>query len=203
MHAARTVAAGDREGLERLCRYGLRAPFSQERLSLLADGRVRYRLRRPWPTPAGVTELVLDPVKFLRRLCALIPYPGSKLVRYHGIFANRSRDRFHLPPPPASPQAPEPPAPKKRRTPWAQLLMRVFSIDALRCPRCSAAMIVLAFITDPAVVRKILEHLGLPSADPPRAPSRFVQKEEQVEMFEREGRGEGEARAGRDPPRED
>jgi hypothetical protein len=66
-------------------------------------------------------------------------------------------------------------------------------------------MIVLAFITDPGVVKKILEHLGLPSADPPRAPSCFVQKEEQVEMFEgwEEEREEGEARAGRDPPWED
>ena len=45
LHAARTVSAGDRARLERLCRYGLRAPFSQERLSLLPDGRVRYRLR--------------------------------------------------------------------------------------------------------------------------------------------------------------
>jgi hypothetical protein len=66
-------------------------------------------------------------------------------------------------------------------------------------------MIVLAFISDPSVLKKILEHLRLPSADPPRAPSRFVQKEEQVEMFEgwEEERQEGEARAGPDPPRED
>ena len=202
LHAARTVSAGDRAGLERLCRYGLRAPFSQERLTLLPDGRVRYRLRRPWPTPAGVTELVLDPIKFLRRLCALIPNPGSNLVRYHGIFASRSRDRARLPAPPCSPPAPEPPAPRKRRTPWAQLLMRVLSVDALTCPRCSAPIVVLAFITDPGVLRKILEHLGLPSSDPPRGPSRFERPEEQVEMFEG-WEEEGEARAGRDPPWED
>ena len=47
LHAGRTVAAHDRAGLERLCRYGLRAPFSQGRLWLLPDGRVRYRLPRP------------------------------------------------------------------------------------------------------------------------------------------------------------
>jgi hypothetical protein len=55
-------------------------------------------------------------------------------------------------------------------------------------------MIVLAFITDPGVVRKILDHLGLPSADPPRGPSRFERREEQVEMFEG-WEEEGEARA--------
>jgi hypothetical protein len=59
-----------------------------------------------------------------------------------------------------------------------------------------------AFITDPGVVRKILDHLGLPSADPPRGPSRFERREEQVEMFEG-WEEEGEARAGRDPPGED
>jgi hypothetical protein len=80
--------------------------------------------------------------------------------------------------------------------------MRVLSVDALTCPRCSAPIVVLAFITDPGVLRKILEHLGLPSSDPPRGPSLFERPEEQVEMFEGWGE-EGEARAGRDPPWED
>jgi hypothetical protein len=35
LHAATTVKAQDRAGLARLCRYGLRASFSLERLSLL------------------------------------------------------------------------------------------------------------------------------------------------------------------------
>jgi hypothetical protein len=47
LHAGQAVAADDREALERLCRYGLRAPFSQERLSRREDGRVVYELRRP------------------------------------------------------------------------------------------------------------------------------------------------------------
>jgi len=76
LHAARTVAAHDRAGLERLCSYGLRPPFfHQDRLSLLPYGRVRYRLRRPWPTPDGAEALVLEPVKFLKRLTALIAHP--------------------------------------------------------------------------------------------------------------------------------
>jgi hypothetical protein len=37
LHAARVVGPADRDGLERLCRYGLRAPFSQERLRWLDD----------------------------------------------------------------------------------------------------------------------------------------------------------------------
>ena len=32
-------------------------PFIEDRLSLLPDGRVRYRLHRPWPTPDGAIDL--------------------------------------------------------------------------------------------------------------------------------------------------
>jgi hypothetical protein len=50
--------------------------------------------------------------------------------------------------------------------PWAQLLRRVFFLDALKCPRCDTAMVVLALISDPHVVRKILLHLALPADMP-------------------------------------
>ena len=116
-----------------------------------------------------------------------------------GIFANRSRFRQLLPEPPALPAAEDPPdasdastgkkgsadtldqkaagssaSPRQRRAPlkWAQLLMRVFSIQALKCPRCSAVMVILAFISDPSVISKILKHLGLPSEPPPLSPAR-------------------------------
>ncbi len=161
LHAAQSVAAEDREGLERLLRYGLRAPFSQERLSLQSDGKVVYRLRRPWPNAQGATHLLLDPLDFLRRLAALVSFPYSHQVRYHGVFANRSRLRRLLPPPPrredldveetvapapvtgvagrsdveATEQAPSPA--RRRCVPWAQLLRRLLHIDALACPRCS------------------------------------------------------------------
>ena len=51
LYAARGAEAHDREGLEQLCRYGLRAPFALDRFSLDPDGRVRYQLAKPWPTP--------------------------------------------------------------------------------------------------------------------------------------------------------
>ena len=193
LHAARVVGAADRAGLERLCRYGLRAPFSQERLSLRGDGRVLYHLRRPWPNEHGVTCLLLEPAELLRRLAALVPAPYTNMVRYHGIFAGRSQWRARLPAPPrveaesecgsrtepegdgaaaASPVGIDSESrPRRRPLPWAQLLKRVFFIDALTCPRCRQAMVVLALISDPQVVRKILQHLGLPADVPPVAPA--------------------------------
>jgi hypothetical protein len=199
LHAAQSVAPEDREALERLLRYGLRAPFSQERLSLSPDGKVIYRLRRPWPHAQGATHLFLEPLDFLRRLAALVSFPYSHQIRYHGVFAGRSRYRKLLPPlPPRQGEAdtealPTPekdvgvraarestealPSPAhRRRVPWAQLLRRVLHVDALLCPRCSrpgqsVAMVVLAFLTDPEVVGKILRHLGLPTCAPALVPA--------------------------------
>lgn len=128
LHAAQSVAADDRAGLERLCSYGLRSPFSQERLARREDGLVVYTLRRPWPRAGGVTSLVLEPQELLRRLAALIPAPYTHLVRNHGVFANRSTLRRRWPPIPvvgadgSLHPACKPPARRPRgRLPWAQL----------------------------------------------------------------------------------
>jgi len=44
-------------------------------------------------------------------------------------------------------------------------------VDPLCCPRCGGQMKIISFITDPQVIRHILEHLGLwvqnSSRDPP------------------------------------
>jgi hypothetical protein len=200
LHSAQSVPAWDREALERLLRYGLRAPFSQERLSLSPEGKVVYRLRRPWPNANGATHLILDPLDFLRRLAALVSFPYSHQIRYHGVFANRSRWRSFLPDPPVREECASvesgtlpgleaeasqgtrvgqerPSATHRRRVPWAQLLRRLLHVDALACPRCSTSaqtvpMVVLAFLTDPQVVGKILRHLGLAATAPALSPSR-------------------------------
>jgi hypothetical protein len=54
---------------------------------------------------------------------------------------------------------------------WADLLQRVFEVDALRCPGCGARMRVLSAITDPDVARRILDCLRMLSRAPPLAAS--------------------------------
>ena len=73
VHADTAVESDDRAGLERMLRYAARPAFAQKRLRLLPSGKVCYRLRRPYYT--GQTEVVLEPVAFLRRLACLIPPP--------------------------------------------------------------------------------------------------------------------------------
>jgi Putative transposase len=152
---------------------------------VLPDGRVCYRLKRP--IADGRTELLLAPTEFLRKLASLIPPPRHHLVRFHGVFAPNAAWRSEVVPsleqaaPPASgplpaaaPSALAPPAVAKAptRIPWAELLERVFRIDVLRCERCGGRMTVLAFLTGHASVKKVLEHLGLPTTGPPIAKAR-------------------------------
>jgi hypothetical protein len=72
----------------------------------------------------------------------------------------------------AATQAPEDRHGVSRRTAWADLLQRVFEVDALRCPGCGARMRVLSAITDPDVARRILDCLRMPSRAPPLAASK-------------------------------
>ena len=85
IHAGVLIHKGDREGLERLCRYGARPPFSLERISLLPDGRVAYRLKKPRSN--GATHLVMTPIQFLARIAILIPPPRYPLQRFAGVLA--------------------------------------------------------------------------------------------------------------------
>lgn len=59
-----------------------------------------------------------------------------------------------------------------RRLDWAALLERAFAADVTTCPRCAGPLTVLAFLTEPDVTARILDHLGLPAAVPSIAPAR-------------------------------
>jgi hypothetical protein len=74
-----------------------------------------------------------------------------------------------------------------RRIAWADLLKRVFEVDALRCPACGERMRLTATITEPSVARRILECLGLSSRAPPLAPADEIDREPVVDprAFER------------------
>ena len=48
----------------------------------------------------------------------------------------------------------------------SSVLRRVFLTDALTCPKCHGRMKILAAITKPEAIRKILDHLGIPSEAP-------------------------------------
>ena len=54
----------------------------------------------------------------------------------------------------------------------------MFDIDIERCPHCGGQLKLIAAIEEPAVIARILTHLGLAAQPPPRAPA------ERVDLFE-------------------
>ena len=176
-------------GPERLARHAGRPPLASERLSLLPDGRLLYRLKHRWRD--GTTHVIYEPHELMERLAALVPPPRFNLTRYSGVLAPAAAFRpLIVPREEASPPAAHagcqggvataksnsgeatgkcrrPP----RNYPWARLAARVFEFDVLACPRCGAKMRILAGIDAPDAIRKILTCLGLPTRAPPVAPA--------------------------------
>jgi hypothetical protein len=66
VHAKQTVHGKDRRGLERLARYIMRPPLSQERLERRADGRYELELKSIWRD--GTRAFVYEPHELLTRL---------------------------------------------------------------------------------------------------------------------------------------
>ena len=129
------------------------------------DGtRATYRGRRVHPA-TGEESVTLDPLEMRARLCQPIPPPALHRTRLYGAYANRTRGArarraAAAGEGPASRNeaaASLTPSQRQRRRQWARLIAKVFEVDPLRCP-CGGAMRVIAFILDPAVIRKILQH---------------------------------------------
>lgn len=51
---------------------------------------------------------------------------------------------------------------------WAQRLKRVFAIEIEKCEKCGGKVKIIACIEDPAVIEKILKHVGLDEASQAR-----------------------------------
>jgi len=160
----------------------------------VGPGRSRTSTR---PGASGLVEL--SPFEFLDRLADLVPPPRKHRHRYHGVFAPNHPlrptvtslaignvgkrheaaaggtasdghgtggccDTNHATQKPSSHDT--------SRIAWAKLMARVGEEFPLECPNCGGDIRLIAFITEPAPIRKILTHLGEPLEPPPLAPAR-------------------------------
>ena len=138
------------------------------------EGNAVLKLKTPWRN--GATHIVLTPMEFMQRLAALVPRPRLHLIRFHGVLAPNAKLRSKVVPQPAPVKtAGEGDCTHARgktaRLRWAQLLRRVFDIDVERCA-CGGKLKLIAVIEEPAVIGKILKHIGLDPRPPPIAPAR-------------------------------
>ena len=166
LHAGVAAKAHERNKLERLCRYISRPAVSEKRLSLTKNGNVRYQLKTPYRD--GTTHVIFEPLDFIARLAALVPKPRVNLTRFHGVFAPNSKHRALVTPgmrgrgnksTATGERQDQTPIERRAAMTWAQRLKRVFNIDIETCLECGGTMKVIACIEDPAVIKKILDHL--------------------------------------------
>ena len=195
LHAGLCVPADQRDRLERICRYALRPPVAQERLHWTDDGEVRLELRRPWAD--GTSHLLFDPVELLARLAALTPRPRINLILYHGVLGPRAAWRSLVvqfgttdgPNPAVDSAVADEVHPETadrrhgRNYLWAELMRRSMGLDVVTCPRCGGRLRLIAVIEDPAVVQRVLRHLGLPTDIPEARSARAPPTELAPDLF--------------------
>jgi hypothetical protein len=152
------VRAKTRHEAERVGKYMIRPLLSLERFSLdERTGQVRYQYGKE----AKETER-MDYLEFIARVVSHIPDKGQVTIRYFGLYANAHRGKVKK-----ASQVPVAlgmieeelrPLPSKG---WAEMIRKVYEIDPMICPRCGRRMKVIAFLTDYAVVDRIINHLKL------------------------------------------
>ena len=183
VHNSVSVQPDDAGATERLVRYLMRAPVSQERLEIdpdLEQVRLRPKAGADDGRPEDEVER-LDPDEAVAPIIAQVPEPKKHLIHSYGHYANAARaKRAREAAPRPDPAAPAVPAPagsepdsaerKAARKRWANLLRHIYEVDPLVCPRCGGMMKIIAFITEPRVIRAILD--SVPGRTPSTAGSR-------------------------------
>ena len=164
LHAGASVAASDRAGLERLCRYLLRPPLAKGRLERKPDGTVVIGMKRAWSD--GTTAIALSPSELCEKLAALVPPPRTNTIVYRGVLAGNAAWRKEVIPPPPVDRAARAEARREKklaramkirveseRIPWAELLERVFGVSGYVCPGCGGRLVLRCVALGPAAVR--------------------------------------------------
>jgi hypothetical protein len=181
VYGEQVVLETEGERLERVARYVVRAPMPFEVVEAMAQEQVR--ITTPPDPRTGERELVLDPLEFVHAMCRQVPDPRQHLVRYYGLYANRSRKMWQgrwgrgdwggpvTGEGEDSGAGGDGPGGRSgvRAGSWARLLRRILEVDPLLCPRCEVAMVVVSVITEPRVVDRILEHVAASGGDDPFA----------------------------------
>jgi len=165
------VRAKTKSEVERVGKYMIRPLLALERLSFLEqEGRVGYR-----PDETGAEPEPMDYLEFIARVTSHIPDKGQVMVRYYGLYANAHRGKVRKTV--VSPVTLRMSEEDRKSVPskgWAAMIRKVYEVDPMVCPKCGGTMKVVAFITDYAVVDRIIDHLKLTFVAEKPPPSRVL-----------------------------
>ena len=170
LDASVCVKASDRAGLERLIRYCARPSFASENLRWNGPW-LTYRL--PKPSRTGQTSIQLEPIEFIERIAAFIPYPRRHRRHYHGVFAPSSPLRRKVAANAqktfvtVSPMVQETvDKVEKISFNWAKLIARIYEVNPLICASCGKEIKIIAFVTHSSQIWRILKGIGWPTDIP-------------------------------------
>jgi hypothetical protein len=165
-HVSRAIPA-DATTPRVVARYMTRPPVTPERmLAEASKAQIIYRSDAVHPRHQANLR-VFDPLDFLAEVSAHIPNPHAKTILFYGWYSNRTRGyrKQHVLLGKVRTVGPAPDGDARgslaMRRSWARLIRKMHEVDPPSCPRCRGTMKMLAVIERPAIVRQILDHLGL------------------------------------------
>ncbi len=168
------ITAQDQKARTGLSQYIARHPVSLNKIIYIPEkAQVLYKTK--YNDYFGENIQLFTATDFIAELTMHIPRKHKHLIRYYGIYSSRSRgkarkdgslDKFgwgarseEEPKKEPEENPVETLSEKKSKQTWARLIKKVFEVDPLICPKCGSEMAVLAIITNPEEIQKILTHL--------------------------------------------
>ncbi|MGA2381020.1 MAG: transposase [Spirochaetia bacterium] len=126
--------ATDPAAMERLAQYMARPPISLSKVTLQEQGaNVLFHAKyNPYFRQSLKLFAVTD---FIAERTQHLPPKGVHHIRRYELYSSRTRST------------------------WARLIAKIYGADPFTCPRCANSVRVLAIITDPSQVDRILRHL--------------------------------------------
>jgi len=184
IHNGIRVARDNKKGRENLGQYIIRNTFSVEKIKYIEKtSTVIYHSKMNHGKNKNFE--VYKAEEFIAAITQHIPEKSFQMVRYYGWYSNKKRGMrlkqgIHRPGdesltgPNKNVKTIDVSEYQPKKIPsktWRECIKKIWEADPLLCPNCGGEMKIISFITDPPVVRHILEYVGLweqrPSRDPP------------------------------------
>lgn len=174
VHNEVRIKPNDENGIENLSQYIIRNTFSLGKLKYeTGDSSVIYHSKMSHGKNKRNFQ-VFSPLEFIAAITLHISDPYFQLARMYGWYSNRMRgDRKKQEEREGIKQEGEAVQNgklidirnyKPKRIPqlmWRECIKKVWEVDPLICPKCTAEMKIISFIYKRAVIKKILTHLKI------------------------------------------
>jgi len=182
------LPGGSRKERESLSQYLARPPISLKKVSFESLHR-KVLFHTSYNDYFKENLKIFDALDFIALLTQHLPPRGVHYIRRYGLYCSRGRGTWtdkpyaaalapdgwrqkHLDSPDSHStqedyESERSVCSSERRAAWARLIAKVYEVDPLICTRCGSPMRILAIITDPDDVKKILRHLVKIGKPPP------------------------------------